>query len=129
MPACFHLLRDKPPSMPFSTVLLAVSVRIQNVYLFISVYYLYIVCIDIHIEVPAVPPEEIAGRPEGEPSATIRARVSAARALQHRRQGKPNTQLTSREVGQYATPDDQGELLLKQAISRLGCPHAAITAS
>jgi magnesium chelatase family protein len=23
-------------------------------------------------------------------------------------------------VGQYATPDDQGELLLKQAISRLG---------
>ena len=76
--------------------------------------------IDIHIEVPAVPPEEIAGRPEGEASATIRARVSAARALQHRRQGKPNTQLTSREVGQYATPDDQGELLLKQAISRLG---------
>ena len=76
--------------------------------------------IDIHIEVPAVPPEEIAGRPEGEPSVTIRARVSAAHALQHRRQGKPNTQLTSREVGQYATPDDQGELLLKQAISRLG---------
>jgi magnesium chelatase family protein len=76
--------------------------------------------IDIHIEVPAVPPEEIAGRPEGEPSATIRARVSAARERQLGRQGKPNTQLTSREVGQHAAPDEHGELLLKQAISRLG---------
>jgi magnesium chelatase family protein len=76
--------------------------------------------IDIHIEVPAVPPEEIAGRPEGEPSATIRARVSAARERQLERQGKPNTQLTSREVGQHAAPDDHGKLLLKQAISRLG---------
>ncbi len=76
--------------------------------------------IDIHIEVPAVPPEEIAGRPEGEPSARIRARVSAARERQLARQGKPNAQLTSREVGQHAAPDTQGEQLLKQAISRLG---------
>jgi len=76
--------------------------------------------VDIHIEVPAVPPEEIAGRQEGEPSARIRARVSAARERQLARQGKPNAQLTSREVGQHATPDTQGEQLLKQAISRLG---------
>ncbi|HTS54780.1 MAG TPA: YifB family Mg chelatase-like AAA ATPase [Burkholderiales bacterium] len=76
--------------------------------------------IDIHIEVPAVAPEDIAGRPQGEPSAPIRARVSAARELQLARQGKPNAQLTSREVGQHAMPDARGELLLKQAISRLG---------
>ena len=76
--------------------------------------------IDIHIEVPAVPPEDIAGRPEGDPSSAIRARVSAARERQLGRQGKPNAQLTSREVGQHATPDAHGELLLKQAISRLG---------
>ncbi len=76
--------------------------------------------IDIHIEVPAVPPEEIAGRPEGEPSTRIRARVSAARERQLARQGKPNAQLTSREVGLHAAPDAQGEQLLKQAISRLG---------
>lgn len=76
--------------------------------------------IDIHIEVPAVPPEEIAGRAEGEPSTAIRARVGAARERQLGRQGKPNTQLTSREVGQHAAPDEHGELLLKQAISRLG---------
>jgi magnesium chelatase family protein len=76
--------------------------------------------IDIHIEVPAVPPEELARRREGEPSAATRARVSAARERQLARQGKPNAQLSSREVGQHAMPDAQGELLLKQAISRLG---------
>ena len=76
--------------------------------------------IDIHIEVPAVPPEELARRREGESSAAIRARVSAARERQLTRQGKPNAQLSSREVGQHAMPDAQGELLLKQAISRLG---------
>jgi magnesium chelatase family protein len=76
--------------------------------------------IDIHIEVAAVPPEEIAGRSEGEPSAKIRARVSAARERQLARQGKPNAQLTSREVGQHTMLDAQGELLLKRAISRLG---------
>jgi magnesium chelatase family protein len=76
--------------------------------------------IDIHIEVAAVPPEEIAGRSEGEPSAKIRARVSAARERQLARQGKPNAQLTSREVGQYTMLDAEGELLLKRAISRLG---------
>lgn len=76
--------------------------------------------IDIHIEVPAVPPEEIAGRRAGEPSATIRARVTAARQRQQERQGKPNAQLSSREVGEHASPDADGEQLLKQAISRLG---------
>jgi magnesium chelatase family protein len=76
--------------------------------------------IDIHIEVPAVPPEEMASRPAGESSETIRARVSHARALQLARQGKPNTQLSSREINQYAMPDEAGQQLLKQAISRLG---------
>jgi magnesium chelatase family protein len=76
--------------------------------------------IDIRIEVPAVPPEELARRDEGEPSSNIRARASAARERQLARQGKPNAQLTSREVGQHAMPDAQGEQLLKQAISRLG---------
>ena len=76
--------------------------------------------IDIHIEVPAVAPEEIASRPAGEISDAIRARVAAARERQLARQGKPNAHLSSREVGEHAPPDAQGELLLKQAISRLG---------
>jgi len=76
--------------------------------------------IDIHIEVPAVPPEEIASRAQGEPSARVRTRVSAARERQLARQGKPNALLSSRELGQHAALDAPGEQLLKQAISRLG---------
>ena len=76
--------------------------------------------IDLHIEVPAVPPEEMASRPAGESSETIRERVARARELQLGRQGKPNTQLSSREIDQHAMPDEAGQQLLKQAISRLG---------
>jgi len=76
--------------------------------------------IDIHIEVPAVPADEMANRSPGESSADVRARAAAARERQLARQGKPNAQLSSRGVDQYAKPDAKGEELLKQAISRLG---------
>ena len=75
--------------------------------------------IDIHMEVPAVPPEELAARPEGDSSAALRARVSAARDRQLARQGKPNVQLGTDEIDEFATPDGAGEQMLKQAISRL----------
>jgi hypothetical protein len=74
----------------------------------------------IHIEVPAVPPDDMASRPVGEPSATIRARVAAARERQLTRQGKPNAQLSGREIDKYAAADAEGEQVPKQAISRLG---------
>ena len=38
--------------------------------------------IDIHIEVPAIRPEELAGRPSGESSSEIRRRVEEARRVQ-----------------------------------------------
>jgi magnesium chelatase family protein len=76
--------------------------------------------IDIHMEVPAVAPEEIAARPEGDSSAAMRARAIAARETQLARQGKPNAQLDTREIDEVATPDAAGEQMLKQAISRLG---------
>src|SRR5690606_10940993 len=41
--------------------------------------------IDIHVEVPAVRYRELANTQEGESSASIRARVETARALQQRR--------------------------------------------
>ncbi|HTT38406.1 MAG TPA: YifB family Mg chelatase-like AAA ATPase [Burkholderiales bacterium] len=75
--------------------------------------------IDIHIEVPAVSPAELAGRPAGESSEAIRARVSKARESQLTRQGKPNALLSTRETDQHAQPEEPGEQLLKQAISRL----------
>ncbi|MEO8627087.1 MAG: YifB family Mg chelatase-like AAA ATPase [Betaproteobacteria bacterium] len=76
--------------------------------------------IDIHIEVPAVAPDEIAARATGETSPAIRERVAQARDRQIARQGKPNAQLSARGVEQYATPDQAGQDLLKLAISRLG---------
>ena len=41
--------------------------------------------IDLHIEVPAVPYKELRGRDPGASSAEMRARVCAARQLQHQR--------------------------------------------
>jgi magnesium chelatase family protein len=76
--------------------------------------------IDLHVEVAAVPPDEIAARPGGDRSEAIRARVSAARERQLARQGKPNAHLSTREIDKHAKPDHAGEQMLKQAISRLG---------
>ena len=76
--------------------------------------------IDLHVEVPAVPPDEMAARSGGDSSEAIRARVIAARERQLARQGKPNAQLSTREIDKHARPDSAGEQVLKQAISRLG---------
>ena len=72
------------------------------------------------VEVPAVPPDEIAARPAGDTSQAIRARVVQARERQLARQDKPNALLSTREIDKYAAPDPTGEQILKQAISRLG---------
>ncbi len=76
--------------------------------------------IDLHIEVPAVAPDELSSAAAAEPSASIALRASAARATQTARQGRPNAYMSTREIDEYGRPDPAGELLLKQAISRLG---------
>ena len=76
--------------------------------------------IDIQIEVPAVPQEDLARGAPAESSAAMRARITAARERQLARQGKPNARLATREIDRHCVPDAPGESLLKQAISRLG---------
>jgi len=76
--------------------------------------------IDLQIEVPAVPQEDLVRNAQGESSAAIRERVMPAYQRQVERQGKPNARLTPREIDKHCMPDDQGTILLKQAISRLG---------
>ena len=73
--------------------------------------------IDLQIEVPALPQNELTAAANGEDSCVIQARVEAARALQLARQGKPNNQLDSKQIDRYCVPDSAGENLLKQAIS------------
>jgi len=76
--------------------------------------------IDLQIEVPALPQEDLTGNAGGESSATVRMRTTTARERALARQHKPNTRLATREIEQHCTPDAQGETLLKQAIVRLG---------
>ena len=76
--------------------------------------------IDLTVEVPAIAPEALFQSPPGEPSAAVRARVVAARALQAARQGCPNARLPAGEVERQCRPDPGGETLLRQAMQRLG---------
>ncbi|MES2919524.1 MAG: YifB family Mg chelatase-like AAA ATPase [Pseudomonadota bacterium] len=75
--------------------------------------------IDLHVEVPALPAEVLhRGRP-GEATAVVRQRVLAARAVQLRRQGCINQDLTPGQVGDVAALAHDEALLLEQAMRRL----------
>jgi magnesium chelatase family protein len=76
--------------------------------------------IDLQLEVPAVPPEDLTRGIEGESSATIRNRVTQARARQLARQEKPNARLVAREIDAHCAPDADAAALLSKAITRLG---------
>jgi len=81
--------------------------------------------IDLHIEVTPVPFDELHSRTTSETSATIRARVEAARTLQQQRfAGEAgvycNAQMGARLVRKHAILDNTGTQLIKMAIQRLG---------
>ena len=76
--------------------------------------------IDIQVEVPDVPSDDLTRASCGESSSMIRERVEKARAKMLARQGKKNARLSTRESDKYCAPDEQGATLVKQAISRLG---------
>ena len=75
--------------------------------------------IDIQIEVPAVPQNDLLNKAEGETTANLQARVEIARQRQLARQSKANAQLSVTEIDTLCAPDAQGIALLQQAISRL----------
>jgi magnesium chelatase family protein len=82
--------------------------------------------IDLGIEVPALAAEVLSvganatGTPaRGMTSADVRAHVTAARARQIGRQGKPNARLVPREIETHCRPDTTGAALLAQAMARL----------
>ncbi|HQV88024.1 MAG TPA: YifB family Mg chelatase-like AAA ATPase, partial [Nitrosomonas sp.] len=76
--------------------------------------------IDLQIEVPAIPQEELMRHNViGEKSSVIRARVTESHQRQLNRQGKTNSQLSVKEIDQHCALDTASENLLKQAISRL----------
>ncbi len=84
--------------------------------------------IDLHVEVPRVP-VGLLGDDEarGEPSATIRVRVEAARARQRARGGWLNAKIPPRELRRVAPLDARGRQLLEAASERLGLSARAYT--
>ena len=57
---------------------------------------------------------------QGDTSQAVRERATVARERALARQGKPNVLLGTRDIDKHCVPDEKGETLLKQAISRLG---------
>ncbi len=76
--------------------------------------------IDLQFEVGALTEDELAARSDGEGSAAIRSRVATARDVQLARQGCPNARLDARGVEDHCTPDERGDAMLRQAVTRLG---------
>jgi magnesium chelatase family protein len=80
--------------------------------------------IDLHVPVPAVAFDEAAG-PPGEATASVRARVAAARERQVRRSGglgRPasNSALAPGALRRAVLPGSDGQRLLRHAVDRLG---------
>jgi magnesium chelatase family protein len=78
--------------------------------------------IDIHVELKALPVEHmLSDAPaETENSATVAARVAAARQMQIQRQGILNARLTPSEVTRLCGLERESRVLLGTAITQLG---------
>ena len=80
--------------------------------------------IDLHVEVPAVPFQELSASADGTSSASMRAQVSRARAAQRARFGaegsRLNSRMSSRQMRKFCALDEEGKGLLKQAMEELG---------
>ncbi|MGA1842602.1 MAG: ATP-binding protein [bacterium] len=89
--------------------------------------------IDIHIEVPPIPYQDLTSERTGEPSSVIRKRVDKARKKQLKRYGKStkkkkdkvgqifsNAQLGPKQIKEFCPLDKESKDLLHTAISRLG---------
>ena len=77
--------------------------------------------IDLHIEVPRLKPDELIGAAGGEESASIRARVIAARDKQHVRLGshRVNAKMTPKEIRQFVPLDKESEDFMKMVMARM----------
>jgi magnesium chelatase family protein len=80
--------------------------------------------IDLHIEVPGVPFQELSAKADGTPSAAMREQVHRARAAQRQRFGadssRLNGRMTSRQLRRHCALDSACQTLLKSAMDELG---------
>lgn len=79
--------------------------------------------IDLHIEVPVVPYQELSAKADGTSSAQMRAQVDQARAQQAQRfgpNGKTNSRMTPKELRTFCQLDSECSQLLQLAMEELG---------
>ena len=81
-------------------------------------------CIDIQCEIQPVTFSDLANMEPGEPSASIRERVIAARKIQEERYRQYkgihcNAQMTERMLHDYAQPDEKSLDMLRKAMEKL----------
>jgi len=81
--------------------------------------------IDIQVEVPALSYEELSAQSPGEDSASMRAQVQAARAIQtsrynHEETVHCNAHMSSSHLRTYCQLDAGSQAILKQAIEKMG---------
>ncbi|CAG0909650.1 unnamed protein product [Cyprideis torosa] len=74
--------------------------------------------IDIQIEVPRLPHEALREDKQGEDTATVRARVIKSRDIQLNRCGKPNSELSNKEIDRYCALDAKAAAMLDTTMER-----------
>jgi magnesium chelatase family protein len=87
--------------------------------------------LDLQVEVPRLAHRELADPAPGEASATVRARVESARALQRARFAREgvhcNARMRPRHLQRFCQPDAVGQALLEQVTDRLGLSARSYT--
>jgi magnesium chelatase family protein len=76
--------------------------------------------IDLHVEVPALPPEQLLQNGAGEASEAVRERVQAARERAQGRQGHANQALAGQALDTHARAEPSALKFLHTAAARLG---------
>ena len=79
--------------------------------------------IDIVVEVPSVHFEDLRSRAEAEPSAAVKERVNAARAVQNKRFGTGgmcNARMGPEEMRRYCNLSEESAALMKEAFEAMG---------
>lgn len=76
--------------------------------------------IDLHVEVGALPPQELLAARSGEASDTVRERVVQARALALQRQGSANHQLQGQALDDHLGLSPEALAFAHKAAARLG---------
>lgn len=76
--------------------------------------------IDLHVEVGALPPQELLAARSGEASDTVRERVVQARALALQRQGSANHQLQGQALDDHLGLSPEALTFAHKAAARLG---------